>query len=240
MFKKIIRKAINMLNAYEMLPPYDYVQNVVSRNLSDYLRKKGEISNICIVGGYLGKEVPLLLNKYPNVKVTIFECSQRYSDKLEGKFRKNSNVKIIKKAVSNEKLDNVDFYETTLRGSGSILKLGDLAKSSYGAKQAEAFTVESTTLDIELGNEVLDCLWIDVQGAELLVLKGAQKILERTHSVFIEVSILPDLYEGAVIMKNLTTFLDSYGFELTLLGLDKKNLTGNAFYTRQGGLAQNL
>lgn len=217
-------------DSYRILPPYDYVQNVVSRHLHTYVNSNAdEIFNITIVGGYLGKEIPGLLKTFPNSEICVFECSPRYAGRLSKKYNDLSRVKVVTKAVS-DCVGISDFYETSLRGSGSLLKLGSLAEDSYGARSAEVVSVDTTTLDTEMSGVPIDCLWIDVQGAEHKVLSGAESILGATKSLFVEVSLLPDLYHGGALIEDLLAQLKRFNFRIALLGTDKKNLTGNAFF----------
>lgn len=232
MIQKIIYRIFSYFNLYSISPPYEYVQNVTMRHLGNYIKKENsQIKNICIVGGYDGREISTLLSFYPKANINVYECSNRYKDLLDKKFKTNKRVSVHKKAVSNS-IGQITFYETNLKGAGSLLEVGNLSETSYNAQNAEKFIVESTTLDIDFPTENFDCLWIDVQGAELMVLEGAKELLNRTDSIFIEVSILPNLYKDAVVMKDLSNFLSKYSFELTLLGLDKNNLTGNALYSK--------
>ena len=54
--------------------------------------------------------------------------------------------------------------------------------------------------------------WIlDVQGAELLVLKGAKKSLINCNSIQVEVSRV-EFYEGGVLWNDLLIFLKEYSF----------------------------
>jgi len=235
LLSRAVAKLTGKLDAYWALPPYDYVQNIVSRHLASYLgRAAGDVKRICIVGTYLGNEVPYMLRRYPNADFTLFECSPRYLEKLRKRFGNNPRVTIIGKAASDQ-IGSLTFYETSLRGSGSVLPLGDLARASYGAEQREKVTVETTTLDTEfahLSETGLDCLWIDVQGAEMLVLNGATELLNRADSVFIEVSRKPDLYQGGAVMGEITSFLLPYGLEPSAVGVDRLHHTGNAFYSK--------
>lgn len=64
-----------------------------------------------------------------------------------------------------------------------------------------------------------------------MVLKGGVKSLEKVKAVFIEISILPDLYIDGVQMDKITTTLKDYGFYLVGLGTDT-NYTGNALYIK--------
>ncbi len=231
---RLASRIANGLPLYQISPAYDYVQNVVERNLHDYIGKAGrdQVRRIDIVGGYLGKEIPGMLRRYRNASFRVFEASQRYQDALERKFAGESRVSVIKAAAS-DKPGTVTFHETNLRGSGSLLQVGQLAKDAYGTQEAEMFEVEAITIDSVSDESEIDCLWIDVQGAELMVLKGATQTLANTRSIFTEVSVHPDLYKGGVTLAELEEFLNPLGFRSVLLGLDKDNLTGNAFFVRQ-------
>ena len=55
-------------------------------------------------------------------------------------------------------------------------------------------------------------LKIDVQGYELQVLQGAQRVLERCAAVISEMSLVP-LYDGQVLARELWDLMDSKGFE---------------------------
>lgn len=68
------------------------------------------------------------------------------------------------------------------------------------------------TLLAERGFGSVDVLVVDVQGAELLVLKGATHTLAKVKAVVSEVSTQA-LYEGGVLFDELRAFLRSHGFE---------------------------
>jgi FkbM family methyltransferase len=75
-------------------------------------------------------------------------------------------------------------------------------------------TVTSDTLDriaLAHGFATADLLVADVQGAELLVLKGALKLLASAKAVAVEVSTHP-YYEGGVLQPELRGFLRGHGF----------------------------
>ena len=75
--------------------------------------------------------------------------------------------------------------------------------------------VRSRTLD-EVAEECgilqsADVLIVDVQGAELLVLKGADQVLRNVKAVISEVSTVP-YYDGGVLFPELNSFLETKGF----------------------------
>tara|TARA_Y100000991_G_C21971691_1_gene349811 strand:+ start:1666 stop:2418 length:753 start_codon:yes stop_codon:yes gene_type:complete len=228
-FNKILLN--NFGNQFYWNPPFDYVQNITIHNIFNYLNLPRErINEWCIVGVHLGKEIKSILNNYPNVSVVGFECSKRYIERLKKNFASNSRVKIINKAISSSN-GIANFYETSLRGNGSLLEIGEFSKKSYGSSQKENFLVETTTLDTFYKNKDLDILWIDVQGAEKLVLEGAKETLKKIKAVFIEISIKNGLYLNSVTMEELDDIFLKNGFKLVLLGTDF-NLTGNALYIK--------
>jgi FkbM family methyltransferase len=75
-------------------------------------------------------------------------------------------------------------------------------------------TITSCTADqiaAAHGFNSTDLLVADVQGAELLVLKGATKLLATAKAVVVEVSKYP-YYEGGALQPEIRDFLRSYGF----------------------------
>ena len=212
-------------------PPFNYVEDIAINNICDYIKiNNNELKKWCIVGVYKGYEIPKILRKYKNIHIDGFECSPRYIEKLNLRFKNNKRVKIINKAVSSFK-GETNFYETSLNGNGSLLPLGKLSKIYYGSTQKEKYLVKTCTLDEFYKNKELDILWIDVQGAEKFVLDGAKETLKKIKAIFIEVSINNDFYQNSVDMNTISKILNEFGFSLVLLGTDI-NLTGNALYIK--------
>jgi FkbM family methyltransferase len=80
----------------------------------------------------------------------------------------------------------------------------------------------ATLDDVWSGNsELIDILKLDVEGAELNVLKGAKKLLkdERVLIVYSEFLFVP-LYKRRVLLGHQQVFLDELGYRLIALNLD--------------------
>lgn len=77
----------------------------------------------------------------------------------------------------------------------------------------------------------LDMLYIDVQGAELDVLKGAQEFLAKAKFVFAEVSH-GGLYEGDTSMRPVVDFLEEHKFKLAFAYINKHGW-GDALFIRE-------
>jgi hypothetical protein len=79
----------------------------------------------------------------------------------------------------------------------------------------------------------IDILWMDAQGAELLVLQGARKILKNTKIIMTEVGLQP-YYEGHTLKPDIDQLLKASGFRelessFELNGFDYE---GNTIYIR--------
>jgi FkbM family methyltransferase len=104
----------------------------------------------------------------------------------------------------------------------------------------ENIAVRVRTLDALLseiqwqGN--IDLLKIDVQGAELMTLRGAERALARVQFLLTEVSFAP-VYEGSCVFGEVFDFLSARGLRLLSLqegfrGQDGELLQGDALFAR--------
>lgn len=215
----------------ERIPPHEYVALFTIQNLNQYLKiSPNKLRRCCIIGTKYGFEIDPILDRYPEIIVDAFECSPRWIHHLQI-FKNNPRVNVIPKAVSSVS-GSTTFFETNLEGNGSLLKIGNLHKEWYGSRQTDEFIVETITLDEYYKNSSVDLLWIDVQGAEKLVLLGATEVLKNVKAVFIEVTSQSDFYDGSATFHEISKLLEQSGFSLALLGMDF-NLTGNALFLHQ-------
>jgi len=78
-----------------------------------------------------------------------------------------------------------------------------------------------------------DLLFIDVQGAELEVLKGASQILQEIKYVYTEMTLGVD-YEGAAPYLKIIEYLECFGFKLCEFELDPNEIAhGNAIFAKR-------
>lgn len=214
----------------ERVPPHEYVGLFTIQNLNRFLNlDPNQLRRCCIVGTKYGFEIDPILTRYPEIVIDAFECSPRWLHHLQI-FKNNPRVNVIPKAVSSV-CGISSFFETNLEGNGSLLKIGKLHREWYDSKQTEEYLVATITLDNYYEGTLVDLLWIDVQGAEKLVLLGAEKVLKTAKAVFIEVTQSPDFYEGSSTFEEISEILKVSGFRLALLGMEFK-LTGNALFVR--------
>jgi len=131
---------------------------------------------------------------------------------------------LVEKAVS----DNngfVNFYPINTKktqtshkdgnpGASSLLKASNKYKKE--AYVQNEIRVESTTLETFLKNnnhDVVGIMWVDVQGAEMLVLKGLNERIRDVKILHIELEFV-EMYKNQALFKDVRIYLRDRGFSL--------------------------
>ena len=238
-FKSRIKEFVNSLRER----PIGYEQGIYKRPwdfpelmLFELLYKAKEKQNIFIIGGSYCDELENLsrTNKLSNVVILEPSSNEKTLFELKKNIEKYHNKSIlIKKAASFEE-GKSEFFKTNIEGTSSLLKLGRISKEYHSLKQKESMEVELTTLDkVSEETEIVpNILWIDVQGAELMVLNGAKNILKSVDFIFLETSIFEPCYENGCTFQQIYDYLNQFGFFPLQLGSDIENGTGNALFAK--------
>jgi FkbM family methyltransferase len=164
---------------------------------------------------------------FPDARIDAFEpvpdsyqlCLNHHSQLPD---QQKNQIKVHNLALSNIK-GEVPFYQIDANAS-SVPNIGassmfrfieGLNGTPFGQQLVQKeITVQSDTLDNwckrNKVNEV-DILWMDAQGAELLVLQGAVKTLKNTRIIMTEVGLKP-YYEGHTLKPDIDAFLAEQGF----------------------------
>lgn len=126
--------------------------------------------------------------------------------------------------------------------SSSLFELGNHGILYPDIVYTERLELVTTTVDEILARQfpsnTINLLVIDVQGAELLVLQGAQQALAKIEAVYCEVSDIA-LYEGSCTWQQIHAFLEGHGFRLKHLSLNVHNW-GDALFLKETAYASNL
>ena len=125
----------------------------------------------------------------------------------------------------------LQFTDQSTIESNSILKRNDKSAKSY-------LIVECKKLDSLFGDADEICLWIDVEGANQEVLTGADEVLEKTTSIFIETEHL-EYWEGQWLHLDVVSYLYDRGFVI----LDMRSYGGdqsNVIFLRKDLMAKVL
>jgi 2-O-methyltransferase len=173
---------------------------------------------------------------FPTGKIHGFECLPFYYDLSCKRLSKYTNVATYPVALS-DTAGELDFYVSTLKGelsaSGSLLAPKLHQEVHPEVKFNERIKVKAVTLDewaAQHGISRVDFLWLDLQGAEIKALQGAEKLLENVTGIFTEVSLI-ETYENVPLYEEVKTFLTSRGFKIAKEYLPYKDM-GNVLFLK--------
>ena len=194
------------------------------------------------IGAYHGEFTDRVLRHYPVQKVLLFEPFPDSVAFLRNRYHTEPRCEVLPFALSDQSGSTM-LHVLNKEDSSSLLKpaadAGDfLHKSFHEVKQTK---IEMRRLDEipELAAiESFDLAKIDVQGAELEVLRGCGKLLQRIQAIYIEVNFC-SLYESGAVFCDTHVFLEQAGFKLGFMQEFRRNAEGvmiyaNAFYLRTG------
>lgn len=123
--------------------------------------------------------------------------------------------------------------------SSSFLPFGTHLKHHPEVQMTEKIKMTTTTVDtiFELNKLITSpdkysFLNIDLQGAELLALKGAEKTLQHISAIYAEVNG-ENVYDGCCLLPDFDRYLSDRGFERVELKWAIDNVWGDAFYVRK-------
>lgn len=126
---------------------------------------------------------------------------------------------------------------TSMDQSSSILPLGEHLEIYPSIREVSQVEVRSRRLDTLMAEEGLspadfNFLNLDIQGAELMALRGASSLLVGISAVNTEVN-LKELYQGAALLGELEEHMASAGFNRAAMVTPWHPAWGDAFYVRK-------
>ena len=183
------------------------------------------------VGGAYGGFTHQFLDIFGQMPALVVEPLVEYQEPLDGLVRKHQKVKLVMKAAADSTGPKTINVHRDLVGSSLLIEWEEPSQVNGEPRQ-----VEATTLDKEIAALGADWprsgffLKVDVQGAELAVLDGAQKVLQNCLGVLLETTFFPT-FEGGPLFSEVVAYMAERGF----LPYD---LTGFLFRPLDGALMQ--
>lgn len=193
------------------------------------------VTGMIQIGSFIVKEYPIL-QEVGFTDYIFIEANSLLIDKLKENVGPTCQV-------FNELITDVDDkeYEFNISNhvqASSILKFKK-HKEYYPnlSEVVETVTMKGITMDSLIRRESVDMtkfnfLMIDVQGAEMFVLKGFENNLKYVNYIYTELNY-DTMYEGCCIEKDLTNYLGQRGFYLAK-SFDTGYGWGDGLYIRQG------
>lgn len=160
------------------------------------------------IGAHTGTDTRKILTiaqKRTEFVYYAFEPDQRNYKVLMARFF--PEIKILPFAVSNRE-GECSFYRCYGNGRtdlSSLMQPKDTLRRNRGIK-FEQDTIQCVTLD-KFKLPHVTFIWMDVQGAELLVLQGARQTLRQTDYVYMECEERIEAYEGRPTLRDIRSEL---------------------------------
>lgn len=131
---------------------------------------------------------------------------------------KEKGIENVYNAIITDKDDNdVAFNVANHMQSSSVLELGTHLKAHPAVKYVSKILGKTITVDTFLKRNAIDGsklnLWnFDIQGAELMALKGAIENIKYVDALFLEVNER-ELYKKCGLIGEVDSFLENYNFK---------------------------
>lgn len=184
-----------------------------------------DVKNIIDVGAAHGYESINLARAFKNANIWAFEPTpEHYAYAIDNFAQQPDNIK-SRIRITAHALNNVagpiKFYpldETQSRGNNtgmaSKFKLMNPSVFPHELSIQKEITVDAVTLDnfITSSGVKPEIIWMDAQGAELDILKGAAKALETVKVIMTEAALKP-YYHGHTLKVDIDAYLARYGFK---------------------------
>jgi len=192
-----------------------------------------DVQGVIQVGASTGQELYEFLFLNPK-RILMIEPIPQCVKELRDRAKDYPHITVVEKAITNFN-GTASFAVTNNLWSSSLLPLY-LHKTEFPSiKKTKEIKVVCSKLDSLLQELTLrpsdfNLLYVDVQGAELLVLKGATEVLTHIEAIHIEANY-KELYKGCVLEPDLTKFLQDKGFKKMEMSI-RKFQQNNILYVR--------
>ncbi len=152
-------------------------------------RGQRPIEVIFDVGAAIGEKTFAFLKEFPGATIYCFEPQQDRLNQLKSRLKKNQKVKLLNFGLWNKE-DNLEFHIISHRDASSLLPMPKYLKMQ-SQEEVGMETIKVKPLDAvikKIGINRIDFIKIDVEGAELEVLRGGMETFKnKIDNVFIEI-----------------------------------------------------
>jgi len=192
---------------------------------------KLKIKGILHVGAHKCEEQNTYLKYTTNDNIYWIEAIQ---DLINQNLTKNPELNIINECIGKVDGEDVTFKITNNTLSSSLLELKDHKDIHPQVIVTDVLNMKTKTLKtILIENNLIDkfnLLVLDLQGAELLALKGLDNYIKYFDIIYTEVNER-EIYQNCALLKDLDVYLNNFNFERKYL--NTLNSYGNALYIRK-------
>lgn len=189
------------------------------------------------VGAHLGQELELY-RELGFRRILLVEAHPHLAARLLASVRDDPRVLVASCAICDHD-GSATLRVASYDESSSLLPFAEHREVYPDIVEESRLEVPARRLDSLLGAlglppESFDLLVLDVQGAELLALRGARRALGHLSALVVEVSFR-ELYRGGALAHEVDDFLAEQGFERIATDRRHHPSWGDGFYLRRAG-----
>jgi FkbM family methyltransferase len=202
-------------------------------NLKNHF-KHGMPKGVLHIGAHYAQELQSYLDSGIE-KIIWIEANHKIADKLKQEISKHPGSTSYFFAA--HEFDNleIDLNVSNNEESSSIYEFGTHAVEHPHVVYVDKITVKTSSIDTfmltnNIDRSFFDFVNIDIQGAELLALKGMKNQLEHVRYIYLEVNEKP-LYQNCALIGDIDIFLSKNGFSRAAVAMTKHGW-GDALYVK--------
>ena len=171
--------------------------------------------NVIHVGAHLGEEVAYYYNYGVDHSLWV-EANVDLMRQLQSNISRYRNARSVNAVLIDVDDKDVVFNISNNGVSSSVLELQhhkiDYPEVSYvGHREMKSRTLNTLFEENNIPFDLYDFINVDIQGAELMMLKGATEILPHLKCLYLEVN-QKELYKGEPMVEEIDEFLLDWGF----------------------------
>ena len=199
------------------------------------LKFVNKVKGVIHIGAHECEERSKYLQYFNNVTDNEIIWIDALSEKVELMKNLNKNIRIYNECISDKDNELVTFKITNNYQSSSFLNLKVHLVEHPDIYEIEKREIITKTLKTFYKNHNLNYddynfMNLDIQGAELLALQGAEDILTHIDYIYVEVNT-KELYENCALLNEIDSYLNKYNFTRNLIYMTVHDW-GDAFYIR--------
>ena len=199
------------------------------------LKFSKDVYGIIHIGAHECEERFKYLLNFHNITDNEIIWIDALSEKVNTIKKENPTIKIFNECISNTDNETVIFNVTNNLQSSSFLNLKEHLIEHPDIYEIEKIEMKTKTLktfynENKFTYNQFNFMALDIQGAELLALKGSGEILDFIDYVYIEVNT-KELYENCALLDEVDNYLNKFNFKRQTIYMTEHGW-GDAFYVK--------